>query len=165
MTTTTKTIPAATTKQLDLISDLMGKKFFDADAQAKFDAEFTDYKSSVKTASSLISFMFKLPLKETVANRFNPEPGMYRMDDALYRVKVSRTGNWYAEVAVKPEPESGRKSLKWDYLGKRVNLSTAEALSDAEAGKFVGYCVRCNAELTVLESIERGMGPVCAKKV
>lgn len=165
MTNTTTKIPAATGKQLDLITKLMGEKFFDDSATQRFNDEFSNYQSSVKVASSFITFMFKLPKKETVANRFNPEPGMYRMDDALYRVKVSRTGNWYAEVAVKPEPESGRKSLKWDYLGKRVNLSTAVALDDAEAGKFVGYCVRCNAELTVPESIERGMGPVCAKKV
>ena len=161
-TTTAKTVKPASQKQLDLITKLMGEKFFDDQAQARFNAEFSDYKGNVKVASSFITFMFKLPRKETVENRFNPEPGMYRMDDDLYRVKVSRTGNWYAEVAVKPE--SGSK-LKWDYLGKRVNLSTAQALDDAEAGRFVGYCVRCNAELTDPDSIARGIGPVCANKV
>lgn len=163
-TTTVKTAKPASQKQLDLITKLMGEKFFDDKATETMNTFYADYQSSTKTASSFISFMFRLPRKENVVNRFDPAAGMYRMGDELYRVKISRNGQWYAEMAVKPIPGSGRKSLSWEYLGKRINLSTAEILSDAEAGKFSGYCVRCNAELTVPESIERGMGPVCANK-
>lgn len=35
----------------------------------------------------------------------------------------------------------------------------------AEYGKLYGRCVRCQAPLTDEESIERGMGPVCAGKI
>jgi hypothetical protein len=165
MTTTTTTKPASQ-KQLDLISNLMGEKMFDDAATQRFNDEFSDYENNVKVASKFIGFMFKLPRKDGKGtSRFNPEAGMYAMGGELYRVKISRTGNWYAELAVKPIPGSGRKSISWDYIGKGINLSTAQPLSDAEAGKFVGYCVRCNAQLTVKESIERGMGPVCANKV
>lgn len=165
---TTTTAKPASTKQIDLISNLLSEKLIDSDTQAFIDSKFSGYDRNSKTASGLIRFLFTMPRiggGTSGTTRFTPEAGLYRMDDALYRVKISRTGNWYAEVAVKPVPGSGRKSLDWDYLGKRVNLADAVALSDAEAGKFVGYCVRCNAELTVLESIERGMGPVCAKKM
>lgn len=166
MTNTTTVAKPASTKQLDLIAKLMGEKMFDDAATETMNEFYADYQSSSKIASKFISFMFRLPRKQEVADPFKPEAGMYRVGDDLFRIKISRSsGQWYAEVAVKPIPGSGRKSLKWDYVGKRVKLSTAEKLSDAEAGKFSGYCVRCNAELTVPESIERGMGPVCANKV
>lgn len=165
MTTATATKPASD-RQINLITNLLGEKLINDEAQAVIDDKYATWRDSSKTASSFITFLFKMPRVDGGANptaRFDPEPGVYRMEDTIYRVRISRAGHWYAEAAVKPVPGSGRKSVSWDYLGKRVNLRNAVVVDDAEAGKFLGYCIRCNAELTDPDSIARGMGPVCAK--
>lgn len=162
-TATRRRVKPASDKQMALIDNLIKDRVIDADAMPVVADEFGQYARDSKVASRFITFLFTMPRSQD-AKLFTPDPGMYRMGDDLYRVKISRGGNWYAERAVKPGPDSTRKSLDWDYLGKRINLSDADALTDAEAGRFVGYCVRCNAELSVPESIARGMGPVCANK-
>lgn len=164
--TTTTTRPASD-KQIDLVNNLFSEKLVSDEAQARISTEFAAWSDDVKVASSLITFLFTLPRKggdKPRTPRFDPEPGVYLMDNFIYRVRISRTGNWYAEKCEKPLADSGRKSLSWDYVGKRVNLRDALLVDDAQAGKFLGYCIRCGAELTDPDSIARGMGPICANK-
>lgn len=113
-------------------------------------------------ASDLISTLFaiKRPAREGTT-KVDPTEGLYRVDDEIVRIKLSKSGNWYAQMAMK---RPGRTTFTWEYLGKRINMTDAQPIEDAEAGKFLGYCVRCCAELTDPVSIERGMGPVCAKR-
>lgn len=119
------------------------------------------------SASSLISALFKLPRVdgvESTPRNWEPEPGLYRRGEDIFKVTISRSGNWYAERCLLPVEGDGRRSLDWEYMGKRVNLKDAEVLTEAEAGRFLVHCVRCGAELTKDESKARGMGPVCADK-
>lgn len=51
------------------------------------------------------------------------EPGMYRLGNAVYRVVISREGNWYAEVA-----RLRGETVDWKYIGRRINLGLAEKL-------------------------------------
>lgn len=44
-------------------------------------------------------------------------------------------------------------------VGKRLTVERAR-----ELGQLYGMCIRCGATLTDEESIERGMGPICAGK-
>lgn len=114
-------------------------------------------------ASDLIGHLFSVGrgTNGTTPQRVEPAEGLYRVENEVVRIKLSKSGNWYAQIAQK---RPGRTTIVWEYLGKRIDMRGAIPLTDAEAGKFLGYCVRCNAELTKPESIERGMGPVCAKK-
>ena len=119
------------------------------------------------TASTLIAALFKVARTDgqgTTSARFEPTEGFYRIDQSVYRVKISKSGNWYAQQCQLPLPGSGRTRLSWEYIGKRVRLDDGVVLTEAEVGQFLKYCVKCGAELTVKESIKRGMGPTCARK-
>ena len=119
------------------------------------------------SASRYISGLFAVKAQagggaKSGTTKVDPKPGLYKVDDdMIVRIRMSKSGNWYAQQAMK---RPNRATITWDYLGKRINMSRAVPVDDAEAGKFLGYCVRCCAELTKPESIARGMGPVCAKK-
>ena len=114
------------------------------------------------TASQLIGKLFEIGRGLDGTTRKDPEAGIYLVaDEIIVRIVISKSGNWYAQQAMK---RPGRTTFTWDYLGKRVDMRGAKKLTDAEAGQFFGYCMRCNAELTDPESIARGIGPVCAKK-
>lgn len=168
MTAPTTTSKPATDKQRNLIDNLLTEKLITDEAQVVIDSAFANYRDDSKVASTFITFLFSMPRADggkPRTPRFDPEPGVYLMDDTVYRVRISRSsGQWYAEACIKPDADSGRKSLDWKYFGKRVNLRDAVVMEDADAGKFLGYCIRCGAELTDPDSIARGMGPICANK-
>lgn len=164
MTTAIATKPASD-KQLTLIRDLLaGATNFDLaawlDAHDLLDtADLTGGRDG--TASALITALFAAKPAREGTSRKDPEPGLYRVDGEIVRIKLARSGNWYAQQATK---RPGRTTFAWEYLGKRINMADAEPIADDEAGRFLGYCVRCCAELTDPDSIARGLGPVCAKK-
>lgn len=94
------------------------------------------------------------------------ECGIYRNDEGVFRVKQSKAGRFYAERFV---PNAETKSERFSYeRGAIYSLTPEHRLTLAEAvelGAQHGICVVCGAELTDPTSIERGIGPVCAKKV
>lgn len=165
MTAPTITGKPVSDRQRALISRLLDEKVIEDTVAEALHTMIADMQTT-KQASAIIDMLFALPRKDATegTSRVEPTDGLYRVGDDIVRIKVSKSGNWYAQRAMKPGPNSGRKSLIWDYLGKRIDMHGAEALADEEAGKFLGYCVRCNAELTDPDSIARGIGPVCAKK-
>lgn len=95
------------------------------------------------------------------------ETGIYRNDKGVYRVAKSRqSGNLYALRFV---PDAPTRSERFVYeKGAVFALTASDRLTLAQAvelGAQHGLCVVCGAELTDPTSIERGIGPVCAKKV
>lgn len=94
-----------------------------------------------------------------VATVEKPAPGFYRdADGQTLRVKENkeRTGVYALVLA-----ESG----EWEY--RRHSLTGLVALTVEEAAEYghrTGNCLCCGRELTVAESIERGIGPVCLAK-
>lgn len=171
MSTATATKPASD-KQVNLIRTLCDERGLDVDAtvSARFGADISiDILTGGRDgqASDLITFLFASKPAREGTTKVDPEPGLYRVgtgfdkDDFIVRIKLSKSGNWYAQTAIK---RPGRTTFVWEYLGKRINMAGAIRYTDEEAGKFLGYCVRCNAELTDPVSIARGIGPVCAKK-
>jgi hypothetical protein len=91
---------------------------------------------------------------------------MYRNEDGVYRVKMSNSGNLYAN---RFDPEAQSKSGRFVYeRGAIYNLSPSNRMTVDEArsiGVESGICCVCGIELTDPKSVERGIGPVCAKKV
>jgi hypothetical protein len=95
----------------------------------------------------------------------DPDEGFYRVEGTVYRVQKARsTDNRYAKVL---STDGGSRT--WTYVGRspfsKLTPDTKLTLADAEAhGLAYGWCLRCGRDLTVPESVERGIGPVCAKK-
>lgn len=107
--------------------------------------------------------------REEAKSVLNPvtEAGLYRDGDTVYRVKWNKEQtNLYAKRFV---PEATTKSERFVYEGgavKRLSANDRLTVQEAEElGARYGVCCVCGAELTDAKSIERGIGPVCAKKV
>lgn len=166
MTTATATKPASD-KQVNLIRRLCDEQGIDLFEFANGVLEENDFDTSHLTggrdgtASQLITALFAAKPAREGTTKVDPEEGLYRVEDEIVRIKLSKSGNWYAQLAMK---RPGRTTFTWEYLGKRINMTDSQAMTTAEAGQYLGYCMLCNAELTDPDSIARGIGPVCAKK-
>jgi hypothetical protein len=115
-------------------------------------------------ASKLIGELKALPnatVSRPAADKL--EPGKYIKDGVVYEVAISGKGYPYAKELV---IENGHSSF--EYAPGAVRNLTAHdklTLEQAEAyGHEHGVCCLCGRELTNPDSIERGIGPVCASK-
>lgn len=96
------------------------------------------------------------------ANRpAEPAPeGVYRYIDSIYRVVARPNGKRHAEELVNGRYVYARGvvyKLRPEY---RLSLDDARTY-----GKRTGTCIRCGIELHKPESIEAGIGPICAGKI
>lgn len=85
------------------------------------------------TASQMISALFGMPRVDgqgTTPPGFTVEPGTYRVGDETVRVVISRAGEWYAKRAVQTFDAVGRESVDWQYIGRRIDLSTAQRIEE-----------------------------------
>lgn len=89
--------------------------------------------------------------------------GVFRLGDDFFQVKraVHGSGRLYAN-RFNPATRS------WEYApGAMRRLAEEDRLSIEEAGKFgklYGECINCHRTLTKQESIDAGIGPICAGK-
>lgn len=110
------------------------------------------------------------PVEESVTE------GMYRVDNGdIYKVQKSRqSGFLYASKLEKLDTSEFDKrgneiTHKFEYMGKAPlrfikaehRMTMEEA---AQFGKETGSCCNCGRTLTKQESIDRGIGPICAGK-
>lgn len=91
-------------------------------------------------------------------------PGFYQTDsEHIYKVVISQKGYPYASLLV--ATQSGHT---WEYAPgavKDLQPMHLMTLEDAKQfGRISGRCMVCGRELTNPESIEAGIGPVCAGK-
>lgn len=90
--------------------------------------------------------------------------GYYFHAGNVYKVRTSKTGNAYATVLTR----DGNKG-RWEYeQGAVWKLTAKDAITiqqAAEYGHLHGFCAICGLTLTDPASVERGIGPVCAKKL
>jgi hypothetical protein len=121
-----------------------------------------------RAASALIDVLKEAPKSQIPIRDTEPEDGIY-LDTAdvegsrIYKVYKMVHGSGKQGVKYLTVPESGT----FDYLGlaSRHLPTTARKMSLEEAkafGRLYGVCVRCGATLTDEQSIEAGIGPVCA---
>lgn len=154
-------------RQLELIANLCIERDLTAEKVASDMGLELDALTGGRngTASAMIATLFAIKKPQTVS-RAIPEAGFYRLGEDIYRVRISRAGNWYADLCLLPQAGSGRTRLDWRYVGHRVRISDAEGpMPDDEVGRFLKFCMRCNAPLTNDDSLKLGYGPTCAKKV
>lgn len=119
-----------------------------------------------QTASRYIDILMGLPRKAAAPVATEVPEGMHRLNGKVFKVQraVHGSGNLYAKQLVQQDEE------RWtfDYApGVIRNLSGDTAMTLEEAKKFgalYGTCCVCARTLTNEESIEAGIGPVCASK-
>lgn len=117
-------------------------------------------------ASTLISLVKDCPKKASAVPTVKAEAGFYVYADSVYRVQPSKsTGNLYAKILV----TSVFGKASWEYApGMVTKLSGATKLTlevAASMGHAYGVCMICGRTLTDPNSVEAGIGPVCAGKI
>lgn len=102
----------------------------------------------------------------------NITEGMWKIGEQIYKVQraIHGSGHLYAKVLVK-HGAGDRLEDGWSFeraYGAMKDLrEKGEPLTLEEAkafGKLYGVCCRCGITLTDEESIDAGMGPICAGK-
>lgn len=174
----------ATTKQRDYINDLLDTRdlfaspeFFDR-VNAMDAEELRVYVESIKTkaaelpvpeASALIDRLKALPRKggqRSGGSGSEPEAGMYRDDEGdIIRVYFGQqSGRMLAKRLV-----SHGDHHEYEYMGAASRFvgpnTTRLSLEEAkEFGRMTGHCCVCARRLDDPESVEAGIGPVCARR-
>lgn len=108
--------------------------------------------------------------------------GMHRLDGVIYKVQraVHGSGRLYAKELVTTDTTCGgceacdgedlclRTDVRFEYASgmiRRLSEATRLTLEEAKAfGALYGSCCVCAKTLTNEDSIEAGIGPVCASK-
>ncbi len=168
----------ATEKQVAYIRDLMAKKLDDGKRQLAT-AQLDDGITKTQ-ASAWIEKLKGMPDRQPkrirrVETEGEAARGMYRAPDGrIIRVYLGQqSGRNLCKQLVdtgRPHPEDSSVHLhEWEYLGAAVYKlpqgSQRLTLEEAkEFGRMTGTCVRCGRRLDVPESVEAGIGPVCARK-
>lgn len=120
-------------------------------------------------ASTIIDALLLLPRipRTAPAERKSAEPGYYtRGDDVFVVVRNQARTRTYAKQLVVP---GDNRNAYWQYApGVGAELADLTALTVDEARRLShlhGVCVICGTRLTDPKSVERGIGPVCIKKI
>lgn len=146
----------ASDAQLGLLRKLFVEKF-DAEKAAECAAWLDTHKLSKATASHKITTLLAMP---TVNRPAELDEGMYKVGDDIFKVYFTQAGH----IATKQLTEdgfeyTGRKPLARIKPEHRMTLDQAK-----EYGKVTGTCCNCGRLLTNEDSIEAGIGPICAGK-
>ena len=145
----------ATPKQVAFIKSLMEQKSVPADS--------VDFDSLTKSGASITIESLLAMATPKAATVEALEVGMYVRDGEIYRVQKSReTGNLYAK-------HLDSETLKFAYapgIVKTLTPADKMSLEVAKAwGLQTGTCCVCARTLTDPESVEQGIGPVCAGRL
>jgi hypothetical protein len=165
----------ASDKQTTLIAKLLDEK--EMGSADRFAAKTALETSLLKSeASAMITWLLAMPRKASPSPTAQPareeitEDGMYRTEDGtIYKVQraVHGSGQLYAKrLTVVPAIAGGEAQVSFDYAPGAVRkLAPSDRMTLAQAKEFgalYGSCCVCGRTLTREESIEAGIGPVCA---
>jgi hypothetical protein len=121
-------------------------------------------------ASALINGLLALKGAQPKQEAKSADPGYYVTANGTFLVVVkNRNGDrTYAKRLVVTK-SNGRTKARWQYapgMGQAVAEMTPMTLAQAaQFGHLHGVCLVCCRQLTDPESVQRGIGPVCATKV
>lgn len=161
MNTVLATQSPATDKQIEFLIKLLAEKIEDPAKALDAIKWVNEHKLSKATASAKISEYMAMPtVRKAFSSTSELDEGMYRMNDEIFKVYRTQAGH----LATKQLTEDG-----FEYMGRKpLHSLTAEhrmTLDEAkEYGKVTGTCCNCGRTLTNEESIEAGIGPICAGK-
>lgn len=150
----TNGIPA-TDKQISFITSLAERKGFNL---AESLSGLT--KASASRMIETLLSMKDAPKSITPTSTAVTE-GMYTVGTRIFKVQAAKqSGNLYAKELIEKS---------FEYVAGAISIVRREGirmtLDEAAAyGKATGQCCVCSRELTVKESIDRGIGPICASK-
>jgi hypothetical protein len=172
MNTMSKTAVGPTEAQWSYIQSLMeavyGKDMAPEAMEAFMESEPTKADASAKiTALKEAKSAKAAPTSKGATTSAIPN-GVHMIDGYIIRIRTSKSGNQYGERLL-TQIEQEEHGTEWSYEGRKAlkGASAATVLTLAQAKAFgvaYGVCAVCGARLKDIDSIEAGIGPVCAKK-
>jgi len=178
----------ATPRQLDYIESLLNQRQYTPKPGVTTESLMADArKLDTRGASAMIDMLKALPKRSpngsasAQSRGSEPQAGMYRQPDGqIVRVYHGQQSGYMllknlVDTGVPyPKDENGVAAEgtihQYEYVGRAAYNLDPEAtllpLAEAkEYGRMSGTCCRCARRLDVPESVEAGIGPVCAGKV
>lgn len=163
----------ASQKQFDLIKSLLSERVLDADLEELVSAAralAVEGLLESRRASELIDALFAAPRKTEQAEE--PEAGVYVVNgDHYVRVYHGQQSGRMLAKRIHMEQDGGEWTVSYEYLGAAsrvlVPSATPQRLSIEEVGSLgitTNHCLICGHRLDDPESVDRGIGPVCAAK-
>lgn len=122
---------------------------------------------TLSEASEQIDYYVHQPKIEKLSEAEAPV-GIHLLNENVYKVQIAKTGSGKKYAKRLSEKINGKP--QWVYEGRngafiQLNDKTLMTLDEAkEFGIRTGTCAVCGRELTVEESVVRGIGPVCATR-
>ena len=146
-------------KQIAFAAKLISEK----DTDITLDAFKT---ASKREASKMIDALLSAPRKPVEVKPATEEltSGIYRVNESIFKVYKGQSGRMLAKLLT----VHGEGSASFEYQGMASRFVKAGTkpmtLDEAKAfGAIYGVCCNCGRTLTDENSIEAGIGPVCAK--
>lgn len=155
-------------KQEDYLRSLLARKNPEADADALVKA-LNDADNPRAAASVTIDALKQAPDAPKSAEA-ELEDGIYLVDGTVYKVYHTKHGaNQQVAKELVIDGPANLDRASFEYRGKRplrkIKPEHRMTLEQAkEFGAVYGVCCECSTTLTREESIEAGIGPVCARK-
>lgn len=156
----------ATDRQRSYLRSLLAERPAFAEAHGITDDRIDTL--SKPDASQWISRALDTPRETPPAAATVTEPGIYVLDDTVYRVQPNQArSSLYAKQLVVTDGPAGPDAT-WEYVGRRplARLTPEHRLTfqqAAELGHMLGICVRCGTALTDERSVLAGYGETCAR--
>lgn len=174
----THEVRLASERQVGYLQNLLAERDLEvseaASVKLRLDAHTSNRKPlSVNEAGQLITRLLEAPVRATEAL----EPGVYEYEGTLFLVKRHKDAKRakVERVALLKDESGDRLNLDGERVRHelfpapgmlrklrrehRVTLARLEELS-----LQLGVCMHCGRELRVAESVQRGVGPICASK-
>lgn len=167
MQTTTR---PATEKQQQFVTRLLGEKDTTGTAYEGWTPDWS--RATSKAASAVIDYLLTLPKRtESVSPAEEPEAGVYVIHgDEYVRVYHGQQSGRMLAKRINMEQDGGEWTVSYEYLGAAARVlvpaATPERLSIEEVGSLgitTNHCLICGRRLDDPESVDRGIGPVCAR--
>lgn len=147
----------ATDAQIKFLRSLLIEKIEDAEKSAAAVEWLDSHQLSKATASTKISEYKAMP---SVRRAADLDEGMYKVGGEIFKVYFTQAGHITTKQLTEEGFEyTGRAPLSMIRPEHRMTLDEAKAY-----GKVTGTCCNCGRLLTNEESIEAGIGPICASK-
>lgn len=130
-------------------------------------ASVAEFKSMSKSqASKEIDRLLSAPRKSVTVQQVQEiKSGIYRVNDRIFKVYRGQSGRMLAKVLT--VHGEGDASFEYQGIATRFVPAGTSPMTLAEAKEFgaiYGVCCNCGRTLTDENSIEAGIGPVCAAK-
>jgi len=162
-----------TDKQREFIRRLMAEREMMPTTRERLEAKLGSMES--KQASRTIEWLLAQPYAEEPVDLTGLAEGRYAVGDVLLRVDAPEAGRWAGFIFVKNGSEYADERYGMQppdapgYRGSHADV-LRQVVADPQAamaayGRLTGSCGVCGRTLEDPDSVQRGIGPVCAEKI